>query len=70
MQLNSNQKGKQMFKVTRKYTEETESTVVPLYASMLDPHLEYYFLFSLPHLKNTGDLEQFLEKFLEKTQEQ
>lgn len=61
MQLNSNQKGKQMVKVTRKYTEKTGSTVVPLHESVSDP-LEYYFLLSLPHLKNTEDLEQFLEK--------
>lgn len=51
-----------MFKVARKYTEKTGSTVVPRYEPMLDPHLEYNFLFSLPHLKNTGDLEQFLKK--------
>lgn len=50
MKLKSNQKGKQMFKVTRRYTERKGSTVIP---TMLVPHLEYYFLFSLPHLKNT-----------------
>jgi len=50
-----------VFKVTRKYTGKTGSAMVPLYESMLDPHLEYYF-FSLPHLKNTGVLDQFLEK--------
>lgn len=68
MQLNSNQKDKLMFKVTRKYTEKIRITVVSLYESTPDPHLEYHFIFFI--LKNTGDLEHFMEKFLAETREQ
>lgn len=56
-----------MLKVTRKYTVRTGRTIIPM---MLVPHLEYYFLLSLPHLKNTGDIEEFFKMFLKNTREQ
>lgn len=61
LQLDSNQKGKDAQLLLRG-TQKTESTVVPLYESTLNLHLDYYFIFTLLHLKNPEDLEKFLEK--------
>lgn len=61
MQLDSNQKGQDIQLLCRG-TQKTESTVVPLYESTWNSHLNYYFIFTLLHLKNLEDLEKFLEK--------